>query len=138
MSAAGEATLPVRVYYEDTDAGGIVYHAAFIRFAERGRTEFVRALGVDQQQLRTETGLGFAVSRLTIDYLKPALLDDLLTVRTRIEKTRRVSADFVQLIERGDALVARLDVRVACLDARGRPARLPTALAEAPQIPRTP
>lgn len=126
--------LAVRIYYEDTDAGGIVYHAAYLRFAERGRTEFVRALGVDQQRLRSETGLGFAVARLTVDYLKPAVLDDQLTVVTEVVAARRVSADFRQTVLRGDAPLARLDVRVACLDRSGRPARLPSALAQAKTV----
>ena len=70
MALPPEHRLPVRVYYEDTDAGGIVYHASYIRFAERGRTEFVRMLGLDQGAYREETGLGFAVCSMTVDYLK--------------------------------------------------------------------
>lgn len=127
-------SLSVRVYYEDTDAGGIVYHASYLRYAERGRTEFIRALGVDQQQLRRETGLGFAVTRLSVDYLRPGLLDDLLTVVTEVVSAKRVSADFRQVIRRGEQALARLDVRVACLDRNGRPARLPSALAQAKTI----
>ncbi len=129
MSVGVAATLPVRVYYEDTDAGGVVYHAAYLRFAERGRTEYVRALGIDQQRLRAETGLGFAVAGLTIDYLKPALLDDALLVRTEVTVARRASAEFLQTVERDGVVLARLHVRVACLNAEGRPARLPLALA---------
>lgn len=131
-------SLSVRVYYEDTDAGGIVYHASYLRYAERGRTEFIRALGVDQQQLRQETGLGFAVTRLTIDYLKPGLLDDLLTVVTEVVSAKRVSADFRQIVRRGEEVLARLDVRVACLDRRGRPARLPSALVQAKTVTHAP
>jgi len=127
--------LPVRVYYEDTDAGGIVYHAAYLRFAERGRTEFIRALGVDQHRLRAETGLGFAVARLAIDYLKPARLDDMLEVHTEAARARGASADFVQTVLRDGETLARLDVRVACIDAAGRPARLPPALAMARRAP---
>lgn len=126
--------ISVRVYYEDTDAGGIVYHAAHLRFAERGRTEFIRALGLDQQKLRQETGLGFAVASLSIDYLKPGLLDDLLTVETEAVSVAGASAKFLQTIRRGEEILARLNVRVACLDARGRPARLPQALRQATNI----
>jgi len=123
--------LPIRVYYEDTDAGGIVYHAAYLRFAERGRTEFIRALGLDQQRLRAEQGLGFVVTSLAIDYLKPAVLDDELVVLTGIDRVRRASAEFRQTVERAGEAIARLDVRVACLNAAGRPARLPPILASA-------
>jgi len=125
---------PLRVYIEDTDAGGIVYHAAHLRFAERGRTEFIRALGIDQQKLRRETGLGFAVASLSIDYLKPGLLDDLLTVETEAASVAGASAKFLQTIRRGEETLARLNVRVACLDAQGRPARLPLALRQAKNI----
>ena len=123
--------LSVRVYYEDTDAGGIVYHAAYLHYAERGRTEFIRELGIDQQKLREESGLGFVVANLSIDYAKPGLLDDLLTVETEAASVARASASFLQTIRRGDETLAVLRVRVACLDRRGRPARLPDALRQA-------
>ena len=123
------ATLPVRVYYEDTDAGGIVYHAAYLRFAERGRTEFIRALGMDQQRLRREQGVGFVVTSLTIDYVRPAYLDDALLVRTDVVRLRPASAEFRQTVERDGEAIAVLDVRVACVGADGRPARLPRAFA---------
>jgi len=124
----GAATLPVRVYYEDTDAGGIVYHAAYLRFAERGRTEFIRALGLDQQKLRAEQGIGFVVTSLSIDYVRPAVLDDALVVRTEVARRRPASAEFRQTVERDGETIARLDVRVACLDRDGKPARLPKVL----------
>lgn len=123
--------LSVRVYYEDTDAGGIVYHATYLRFAERGRTEFIREIGIDQQKLREETGLGFAVANLSIDYVKPGLLDDVLDVETEAVSVGRVSADFLQTIRRGAETLAVLRVRVACLNSRGRPSRLPEALSRA-------
>ena len=126
--------LSVRVYYEDTDAGGIVYHAAHLRFAERGRTEFIRTLGIDQQKLRQETGHGFAVASLSIDYLKPGLLDDLLIVETEAVAVAGASAKFLQTIRRGEEILARLSVRVACLDSHGRPARLPPALRQVKNI----
>ena len=132
MNSAAPETLTVRVYYEDTDAGGIVYHAAYLRFAERGRTEFVRKLGIDQQQLRAETGSGFVVTSLTIDYLKPAFLDDNLTITTEIERIRPASVNFKQTVARESQILAHLKVRVACLDGDGRLTRLPRAFAISP------
>ena len=132
MNRAAPEILTLRVYYEDTDAGGIVYHAAYLRFAERGRTEFVRKLGIDQQQLRAETGLGFVVTSLTIDYLKPAFLDDNLTITTEIERIRPASVNFKQTVARESQILAHLKVRVACLDGDGRLKRLPRAFAISP------
>ena len=128
MVAPLEHRLPVRVYYEDTDAGGIVYHASYIRFAERGRTEFVRMLGLDQGAYREETGLGFAVRSMTVDYLKPALLDDALEVLTEIQSTRGASVEFLQTVLRNGEALTRMTVRVACLNKAGRPVRLPNLL----------
>ncbi|MEL0015828.1 MAG: tol-pal system-associated acyl-CoA thioesterase [Rhodospirillales bacterium] len=132
MNRAAPETLTLRVYYEDTDAGGIVYHAAYLRFAERGRTEFVRKLGIDQQQLRAETGSGFVVTSLTIDYLKPAFLDDNLTITTEIDRIRPASVNFKQTVARESQIIAHLKVRVACLDGDGRLTRLPRAFAISP------
>ncbi len=128
MAAPLEHRLPVRVYYEDTDAGGIVYHASYIRFAERGRTEFVRMLGLDQDAYRKEFGLGFAVRSMTVDYLKPALLDDELEVLTKIQSAGGASVDFLQTVLRSGEALTRLTVRVACLNKAGRPVRLPNLL----------
>ncbi len=132
MNRAAPETLTLRVYYEDTDAGGIVYHAAYLRFAERGRTEFVRKLGIDQQQLRAETGSGFVVTSLTIDYLKPAFLDDNLTITTEIDRIRPASVNFKQTVARESQIIAHLKVRVACLDGDGRLIRLPRAFVISP------
>ena len=132
MNRAAPETLTLRVYYEDTDAGGIVYHAAYLRFAERGRTEFVRKLGIDQQRLRAETGSGFVVTSLTIDYLKPAFLDDNLTITTEIDRIRPASVNFKQTVARERQTIAHLKVRVACVDGDGRLTRLPRAFAISP------
>jgi acyl-CoA thioester hydrolase len=132
MNKSTPQNLTIRVYYEDTDAGGIVYHAAYLRFAERGRTEFVRNLGIDQQKMRSDLGLGFVVTSLSIDYLKPAYLDDRLTVTTEISLVRPASVNFNQTVAREDQILANLKVRVACLDADGNPVRLPTALTTTP------
>jgi acyl-CoA thioester hydrolase len=125
--AAGRHLLPVRVYYEDTDFSGVVYHASYLRFLERGRTEFLRAAGVDQSALHAEGDLIFAVRRLTIDYLKPARMDDVLLVETHTAAVRGASLVVAQRILRdGEALVTA-DVRVAAI-VDGRPARIPDGL----------
>lgn len=119
---------PIRIYYEDTDTGGIVYHASYLRFAERARTEWLRALGVNQQSLRDDSGIGFVVSKLSIDYLAPAKLDDELTVITDMTELGRASLKLRQDVWRGPTLVAALMVTVACIDAHGHVARLPKSL----------
>jgi len=116
---------PVRVYYEDTDAAGIVYHANYLRFAERARTEMMRAHGIESSKLMQSAGLNFAVSRLSIDYLRPARLDDALEVHTRVIEVKRASLDAEQVVKREGALLARLALRLAAIDAGGRPVRLP-------------
>lgn len=120
--------LPVRVYYEDTDFSGIVYHAGYLRFLERGRTDSLRLAGVGQNELHAGgEGLIFAVRRLTIDYHRPALMDDVLEVRTRTEDVRGASLVIAQRILRGDELIVSADVRVAAI-AGGRPVRIPDTL----------
>ena len=126
--AAGRHRLPVRVYYEDTDFSGVVYHASYLRFLERGRTEFLRAAGVDQSSLHAEgEGLIFAVRRMTIDYLKPARMDDVLLVETRTEEVRGASLVIAQRILRGEEVIVTADVRVAAI-LGGSPARIPDGL----------
>jgi acyl-CoA thioester hydrolase len=121
---------PVRVYYEDTDAAGIVYYANYLRFAERARSEMLRCLGIECGHLSRERGLGFAVSRCTVDYVTPAFLDDALEVHTRVIEVGHASLFAEQIVKRpgpkGTAQdIARLNVRLAMLDRAGRPARLP-------------
>jgi len=124
--------MPVRVYWEDTDAGGIVYHSVYLNYAERARTEFVRDLGVSQNDLADNgKGMAFAVSRLEADFKKSAKLDDLLEVESRLIEVKGASARFDQRIKRvedGDELV-RLVVRLGfvALDG-GRPTRIPQDL----------
>ena len=130
MSGAAVHRLPIRVYYEDTDAGGIVYHANYLKFAERGRTEFLRAAGFEHRRLMADYGAGFAVRRCTLEFLKPALLDDALEVETGIARLRGASVDMAQTIRRGETAIATVDIHVALIDTRGRPMRLPEAMAD--------
>jgi acyl-CoA thioester hydrolase len=123
--------LPVRIYYEDTDAGGVVYYANYLKYLERGRTEFIRALGVEQRVLAAETGLAFAVRSLSAEYLKPAVLDDELVVETTVEELGRAQVTFMQSILRAHETLLTAKVRVACLDlAKGRAAAMPKPLHE--------
>jgi acyl-CoA thioester hydrolase len=120
--------LPVRVYYEDTDFSGLVYHANYLRFIERGRTELLRAAGVDQSVLHAEPGgIVFAVRRMSLEYLRPALMDDLLIVETRTTEIRGASLRMSQRILRADTVLLTAEVQVAVL-AGGKPARLPDRL----------
>jgi acyl-CoA thioester hydrolase len=122
---------PVRVYWEDTDAGGVVYHASYLRFLERARTEWLRGSGVDQMAFKLATGLAFMVHRMEIDFLKPALLDDELTVTVEVKEKRSASILFAQTISRtadGTRLI-EAQVRAACVDLkRMRPAPIPAGL----------
>lgn len=117
-------TLALRVYYEDTDFGGVVYYANYLKFIERGRTEALRALGVDQRALKA-AGLVFVVRRLAADYLSPARFDDVLEVRTVIGRVRGASIDAAQEVLRDGVALFRAEVQVACMGADGRPRRLP-------------
>lgn len=117
-----------RVYYEDTDAGGIVYHASYLRFAERARTEFMRLIGCDHNSLLREAGVAFAVHELHIRFRQTARLDDALTITSRIVESSGATLRMEQVIARGSTQVAIIDVRLVCLDRQTRPIRLPTAI----------
>ena len=121
---------PVRVYWEDTDAGGVVYHASYLRFMERARTEWLRGQGVDQSAVRAATGLAFLVRDMQIEFLKPAMLDDELSVTVEVKERRAASILFGQTISRADGMaLIRAQVRVACVDLeRMRPAQIPSGL----------
>lgn len=121
---------PVRVYWEDTDAGGVVYHAGYLRFMERARSEWMRALGVDQMAFKQATGLAFMVRDMQIDFLGPALLDDELSVTVEVKLWRAASILFAQTITKADgSCLIRASVRVACVDLeRMRPAAIPPDL----------
>ena len=128
-AVSGDAFLfPVRVYYEDTDAAGLVYYANYLKFAERARTEMLRHLGVEQERLRAETGLVFVVRRCAADYLLPARLDDDLVIATRLAALGGATLDLDQEVRRDAVLLVRLSFQIACLGPTGRPHRLPPAL----------
>ncbi|NII09972.1 tol-pal system-associated acyl-CoA thioesterase [Oleiagrimonas sp. C23AA] len=121
----------IRVYWEDTDAGGVVYHAGYLRFLERARTEWLRSLGVDQVELRQRTGLAFMVRDMHIDFLGPAVLDDEVDVSVCIQSQRSASMVFEQIVRRvsdGRELI-RATVRAACVNLQAmRPAAIPDDL----------
>jgi acyl-CoA thioester hydrolase len=122
-------TLPVRIYYEDTDFSGVVYHARYLHFFERGRTEALRACGVHHSELLArDEPLAFAVRKMTTEWIAPARIDDLLEVRTRFLEIKGARMLLEQEIRRAEALLARADVEAACMNLEGRPRRIPPAL----------
>jgi acyl-CoA thioester hydrolase len=106
----------VRVYYEDTDAGGVVFYANYLKFMERARTELLRAKGFEQDDLMANEGIVFAVRSLQINYLKPARFNQLLQVSAEIKQLKKASLEFFQQITHDDQLLVTGDVRIACLD----------------------
>lgn len=129
-----EFSIPVRVYYEDTDAGGVVYYVNYLKFMERARTERLRALGYEQDRLRAESGVLFLVTRAEIDYLRPARFNDLLYVSARIAERGRARLLFRQEVrsaEDPELIFARAGVRIASIDASTlRPSAIPKFLFE--------
>jgi acyl-CoA thioester hydrolase len=120
----------VRIYYEDTDAGGIVFYANYLKFFERARTEWLRAAGIGQQQLLDQEGVAFVVKNANIDYAAPARLDDEIRIATTIEKLGRATVQFLQQAWRGEQLLSSVSVKVGCVDAATmRPRPLPDAVA---------
>lgn len=127
----GQHRLLQRVYYEDTDFSGLIYHARYLHFLERGRTDYLRCLGCEQSQLIgvDEEGLVFVVHRMEIDFKAPARMDDILTVLTRTEKAGGAKMVLVQEIRRDDTLLIQAKVVIAVINRAGRPRRLPESLA---------
>ena len=131
----GRHVMDVRVYYEDTDFSGIVYHANFLRFMERGRTNYLRLLGTNHRALFAETereapGFAFVVRSMTIDFLKPARMDDILTVVTTPTEVKGASVILTQAVNRGDEVLVEARVRVAFVSAgRARPIPKPLRIA---------
>jgi acyl-CoA thioester hydrolase len=126
--SAGVHRFPIRVYYEDTDAAGIVYYANYLKFVERARTEMMRMFGVEHERWRQAEGTAFIVRHAALDYLAPARLDDELVVETRVKELGGASILLDQDIKRDDTLLVRSTIRVACVGRNGRPVRLPSAL----------
>lgn len=128
IAGDGDHLFPVRVYWEDTDAAGIVYYANYLKFAERARSDLLRCFGIGQAELKRDQDVVFVVRRCEVDYLSPARLDDDLEVRTRITAVGGASLAADQDVRRAGEDLARLKIRLACLDGRGRPKRLPKAV----------
>ncbi|WP_137388166.1 tol-pal system-associated acyl-CoA thioesterase [Rhodoligotrophos defluvii] len=129
----GRHRLPIRVYYEDTDFSGFVYHANYLKFCERARSDWLRLIGLHHHELMEREegaggGLGFVVRRLTADFLKPAVMDDVLEVVTDAVALTRARLTLSQTILRGEERLFVLTVTVAVVDRRGRPRRLPQQL----------
>jgi acyl-CoA thioester hydrolase len=126
-------SFPIRVYWEDTDAGGVVYHAQYLCFLERARTEWLRAQGIEQHGLREQQDLVLAVREMQLDFLKPARLDDLLQASVMLDQRRSASFQISQELWRGEQCLLRARVRIACLHASNfRPRALPDWLAPDP------
>ncbi len=124
--------LPVRVYFEDTDAGGVVYHASYVRFCERGRTDFLRLLGVEARQLisgeASNEPAAFVVRRMSLDFKRPARMDDLLVVETRVKELGGASVTLIQTISKDGRDVFEAEVTVVLVSVAGKPLRLSTAI----------
>lgn len=125
-----EHVLPVRIYYEDTDFTGVVYHANYLRYFERGRSDFLRVMGVSHQALLAQNA-AFTVTRIEVDYRRAARVDDALLVRTTYDAVKGPRLFIGQRILRGDELIAEAQVQAACIDAAGRARRPPPGLTEA-------
>ncbi|WP_419903879.1 tol-pal system-associated acyl-CoA thioesterase [Kiloniella sp.] len=127
----GYHRFPVRVYYEDTDNAKIVYHANYLKFAERARTEILRLLDLEQTELSERFGLFFAVKDCFLKFVQPAYLDDLLEVRSRVVQMKGASFSFEQVVLRGDEALVQCDIRIACVSEKGGPARIPAEISQA-------
>jgi len=126
MSSDPLFNLTIRIYYEDTDFSGVVYHAAYLKFFERGRTEALRSCGIHHSELLArDEPLAFAVRKMTTEWLIPARIDDILDVRTQFVSAKGARMILAQEIWRSDDLLARADVEAACMSLEGRPRRLP-------------
>ena len=137
-ASASPATshLPIRVYYEDTDAGGIVYYANYLKFCERGRTEFLRDRHLSNSAIRAEHDVIFVVRDVQCSYLKPALLDDMLEMRTTCTRMGRTSLVMHQALYRDDILIFEAHITLVCITLAGRPVGLPEAVKAAiPVLP---
>jgi len=127
--------LPVRVYFEDTDAGGVVYHASYVRFCERGRTDFLRLLGTDARRLidgsENREPAAFVVRRMSFDFIRPARMDDLLEIETHVKEIGGASVTLIQTVTRGGQRIAEAEVTVVLISVSGKPLRLSEAVRNA-------
>ncbi|MDH3701052.1 MAG: tol-pal system-associated acyl-CoA thioesterase [Alphaproteobacteria bacterium] len=130
-AAAQVHVFPVRVYYEDTDAGGVVYYANYLKFAERGRSELLRQHGIDNTGLQQRHGINFAVRDCSVTYHAPARLDESLSVLTDVQSVGAATLSMRQRVARENELLVELSIRLACLNEAGRPARLPSEVRQA-------
>lgn len=122
---------PVRVYYEDTDSGGVVYYANYLKFLERARTEWLRSRGFEQTELLRSHSVIFVVRAISLEYIKPAMFNDVLEVTVDLEEARRSQVVLIQSVRRGDAVLVQARVRLACVDSTSfKPARIPLAVIE--------
>jgi acyl-CoA thioester hydrolase len=126
---------PFRIYYDDTDAGGIVYYANYLRFAEHGRTEMLRTLGFERLDMMENGQLAFAVRGCDVEYLSPAKLDDALEVHTRVTKVGGASLHLDQRVVKDDVVITEINIRLVCMhitgDLIGRPSRIPADIRDA-------
>ena len=130
-----EHHLPLRIYYEDTDFSGLVYHANYLKYFERGRSEFMRLIGVHHHELAAlDEPLAFAVAELTIKYKVPARIDELVTIKSRLLSARGASFVVDQRAFRDEVLLAQATVQVVCIDLKGRPKRMPSDLMAAIKV----
>lgn len=124
--------LPVRVYFEDTDAGGVVYHASYVRFAERGRTDFLRLLGTDARRLidgsESREPAAFVVRKMSFDFYRPGRMDDLLEVETKVKELGGASVSLIQTISRAGTRLVEAEVTVVLVSMSGKPLRLSDAV----------
>ena len=127
----GEHVYPIRVYHEDTDAGGIVYYANYLKFAERARTEMMRGAGITHVMLLGDHDAAFVVRRCVVDYRQPARLDDEIEVRTTIDRVAGAHIEAKQRVVRGGTVLASIDLKLGCVGRNGRAVRLPAPLRRA-------
>ncbi|WNB76701.1 tol-pal system-associated acyl-CoA thioesterase [Methylomonas koyamae] len=131
LSNAAAFNWPVRVYYEDTDAGGVVFYANYLKFFERARTEFLRSYGFEQDVLMTEQGVIFVVRSVKIDYLKPARFNEQLAVSAKVIEIKKTNLTFEQAVTRQEQILCTGEVRIACLDAQTmKPKPIPSVILE--------
>jgi acyl-CoA thioester hydrolase len=135
VQGAPRHVMPLRVYFEDTDAGGVAYHASYVRWCERGRSDFLRLLGTDARRMidgsASEEPAAFVVRHMTFDFARPARMDDVLEVNTRVNELGRASVQLIQIITRDDVRLCEAHVTVVLVSVQGKPLRLSQSLRDA-------